>query len=103
LYAKYFKNSTQTPPTERIAAYVQALLARYPDIPDEDDYDESAEDLPWSSGPLIRNASGPLFYFGLITNRTAEEAWAFAVETADAHGLVCFDPQKDGLATPEGT
>jgi hypothetical protein len=40
----------------RIAAYVAALLDRYPE--DED----AREDGPWADAPLIADASGPYIY-----------------------------------------
>ena len=41
------------PPSDRIRAYVNALLARWPDITTPD-----GDDSPWADGPLINNASG---------------------------------------------
>ena len=97
LYARYVEADDATPPTPAIRSYVEVLLSRYPDIADEgEDFDEDA--IPWQTGPLINEASGPLFYFGMITNRVAAEAWDFAVATARTHGLVCFDPQSGTLA-----
>jgi hypothetical protein len=74
-----------------IEDYVDALLERWPDI----GTDEGVSS-PWSDGPLILNASGPLFYFGMQHSR-AEEASAYAVSVARSHGLVCFDPQTGQL------
>lgn len=94
LYARYVEPDDATPPSPAISSYVEVLLSRYPEIAD---FDEDA--TPWQSGPLINEASGPFFYFGMITNRVAAEAWAFAIATARAHGLVCFDPQSGTLAS----
>lgn len=78
-------------PTPRIRAYVDALLARWPDL------DVGAEnDSPWSDGPLIGNAAGPVIYFGMVYDR-AEEASAFAAQLAKDHSLVCLDPQLEAL------
>jgi hypothetical protein len=45
LYARYVDTDVEHPPTERIAAYVAALLERWCDLT-EDLYDTS----PWSPG-----------------------------------------------------
>lgn len=75
----------------RIRAYVDALLARWPDITGEPD-DES----PWADGPLIANAFGEAIYFSMVWSR-ADEAAEFAARVAAEHGLVCFDPQSESL------
>jgi hypothetical protein len=76
-------------PSPAIARYVKALLARWPDI-DEDD------ESPWSDAPLMNNARGSMIYFGMVYSR-AGEASAFAADLAQKHGLVCFDPQTEEL------
>lgn len=50
LYAPVIENDEGTRPTSAIAAYVDALLARWPDITTDD-----SDDSPWSDGPLIAN------------------------------------------------
>ncbi|WP_432171770.1 hypothetical protein [Streptomyces sp. 1222.5] len=47
---------------------------------------------PWSTGPLIDEASGPLIYFPMRYS-IAEEASTFAASLAQSMDLVCFDPQ----------
>jgi hypothetical protein len=89
LYDRYLDGEVKEPPSERIAAYVAALLDRWCDITEDGD-----ETSPWSVGPLIDGASGPLVYFGLAWDR-AEEASAYAVAVAESMGLVCFDVQQD--------
>ena len=74
-------------PHPAIVAYVHALLDRWPDITEE-----AGENGPWSDGPLIGNASGNLFYFGMAFSM-ADEASEFAAQLASQRGLVCFDPQ----------
>ncbi|MFJ6530800.1 hypothetical protein ACIQMZ_36810 [Streptomyces longwoodensis] len=91
LYDRCIEGEVQEPPSERIAAYVAALLERWCDIT-EDDEDTS----PWSTGPLISEASGPLIYFPMRWSM-AEEASAYAATVADSMGLVCFDVQQDLL------
>lgn len=48
LYDQYIASDETVEPTERIAAYVAALLTRFPDI----DTDAGLES-PWSTGPLM--------------------------------------------------
>lgn len=43
------------PPSPVIHSFVNALLARHPDIDDLDD--DEVDDCPWSDGPLIGSAS----------------------------------------------
>jgi hypothetical protein len=90
-----YLDGPQTSPSQRIADYVSAVLARYPDLTDEGD-----DEVPWGSGPLLGNASGPFLYIDMKLNDVFEEAWRFCVETAGAHGLVAFDPQTSTLANP---
>jgi hypothetical protein len=77
------------PPTPRIREYVQALLARWPDL--EEDLDS-----PWSVSPLMDSAIGSFIYFPMAWSM-ADEASAFAAEVARQHGLVCYDPQQERL------
>jgi hypothetical protein len=91
LYDRYIDSEEQHPPTESIARYVAALLDRWPDLTqDEDDIS------PWSTGPLIGEACGPLIYFPMRYSM-AEEASAYAAHVASSMGLVCFDPQERRL------
>jgi hypothetical protein len=80
LYERYIESDDETPPTERITAYVGALLARYPDLTELDD--DVVDDSPWSDGPMINNARGPFIYFGMVATDAAEEAWPHVVSTA---------------------
>ncbi|QXE38436.1 hypothetical protein KQY30_33620 [Streptomyces sp. GMY02] len=91
LYDRYIDGEVEEPPSERIAAYVASLLERWCDIT-EDDEDTS----PWSTGPLIDEASGPLIYFAMRWSM-AEEASAYAAAVAQSMGLICFDVQQDRL------
>jgi hypothetical protein len=91
LYDRYIDSEVEEPPSERIAAYVAALLERWCDLT-EDEEDTS----PWSTGPLIGEASGPLIYFPMRWSR-AEEASAYAAAVAKSMGLVCFDVQQNRL------
>lgn len=91
---RYLEADLTREPTPRIKRYAEALLARWPDIDDA-----AAESSPWASAPLISEAIGPVMYFPMAFSK-AEEAGDFAATLAWAHGLVCFDPQRDGLRTP---
>jgi hypothetical protein len=95
-----FLGRRRVAPTDRIAEYVRALLARYPDLADPGG-DEVV--VPWGSGPLLANASGPIFYVDLKLSAVFEEGWRYCVETAERHGLVAFDPQAGTLASPDAT
>ncbi|KPI17342.1 hypothetical protein OV450_8022 [Actinobacteria bacterium OV450] len=79
------------PPAERIAAFVTALLERWPDFAEDDD-----DTPPWSTAPLIGAARGPLIYFPMRWSM-ADEASAHAAEVAASMGLHCFDPQARRL------
>ncbi|WP_372347452.1 hypothetical protein [Streptomyces sp. KL116D] len=68
------------------------LLERWCDIT-EDDEDTS----PWSTGPLIDEASGPLIYFAMRWSMAEERRSAYAVAAAESMGLVCFDVQRGRL------
>ncbi|MGW3323844.1 hypothetical protein [Streptomyces virginiae] len=91
LYDRYIEAEVDEPPSERIAAFVAKLLERWCDL-DDDDEDTS----PWSTSPLIGEASGPLIYFPMRWSM-AEEASAYAAAVAESMGLVCFDVQHDRL------
>ncbi|MFD7026550.1 hypothetical protein ACFWAR_00745 [Streptomyces sp. NPDC059917] len=80
-------------PTEQIAAYVAVLLGRWPDLTEDEDEDDNS---PWSTGPLLGEASGPLIYFPMRWSM-AEEASAYAAEMASSMGLNCYDPQAQCL------
>ena len=82
-------------PTTRIRTYVEALLARWPDL-DFDNEDEDEDETPWADGPMMNNAAGPIIYFAMVYSK-AEEAAEFAAQLASEHGLVCFDPQLEAL------
>lgn len=91
LYDRCVDTDEEHAPTERIAAYVAALLERWCDL---------TEDLegtsPWSTGPLIGEACGPLIYFPMRWSM-AEEASTYAAALAHSMGLICFDPQENRL------
>jgi CheY-like chemotaxis protein len=92
LYRQFMQPERNTPPTERIAAYVDALLARYPDLTELDD--AAVEDSPWIDGPSIHRASGRVLFLDVVENDVGEAAWRHAVRTARSAGLVCFDPNS---------
>ena len=85
----YDPNGPVEPPTPRIEAYVEVLLQHWPDI-------DTHEGSPWSTSPLMGEAIGSFVYFPMVWSM-AEEASAFAADLAQQHGLVCYDPQLEGL------
>jgi hypothetical protein len=89
LHAKYMGDATESP-SPAIQAFIGAITAEYPDIVDLPD--DEVDDGVWSDGPLINNASGPLFYFG-IAGSFVEDVVPFVSRIAAEQGLVCFDPQ----------
>ncbi|MCW3838639.1 hypothetical protein ONA70_00805 [Micromonospora yasonensis] len=93
LYERYVGKGA-IPPTPRIRTYVEALLEQWIDLTEDDDDERS----PWSTGPLIKEASGPFIYFPMVYSR-CNEVSAGAARIAAEHGLVCFDPQL-GLLRP---
>jgi hypothetical protein len=60
LYTELIASGERIDPSPRIADYVDGLLARWPDIGSDAEVDS-----PWSVGPLLTEASGPLIYFGI--------------------------------------
>ena len=97
IYGRLMERMHSTPreePTSAIRAFVDALLARWPDLNQPD-----GDDSPWTSAPLIDEASGDAIYFGMVWSQ-AEQASEFAVHVAADHGLVCFDPQAEQLRRP---
>jgi hypothetical protein len=85
LYERYFVESPRRA-HGAIRAYVEELLEKWPE----------GEDGPWSTTPLIDNASGPIVYFSMVYSR-AEEVSEGAAELAAEHGLVCFDANRGTL------
>ncbi|WP_460492039.1 hypothetical protein [Dactylosporangium cerinum] len=94
LYDRYMGSAAPVEPTARIAAYVAALLARFPDIGTD-----AGEDSPWSTAPLMGEARGPLVYFPMVLG-WADEVSAWAAQLAGVHGLNCYDPQLNQLRLP---
>ncbi|WP_406215410.1 hypothetical protein [Streptomyces canus] len=91
LYDHYIVTDVDHPPSDLIATYVAGLLDRWCDLTEDEE-----ETSPWSTGPLIGEASGPFIYFPMVYSM-AEEASAFAASLAQSMGLVCFDPQHSML------
>jgi hypothetical protein len=101
LYQEFLDEGEAAPPTEAIREYVLTLLRRYPDLPGESE--EPSPEVPWGSGPLLRNASGPIVHLDLKLNSVFEDAWRYCVELAASRDLVAFDPQSGALAEPDPT
>lgn len=92
LYAKHVEHGASEEPSSAIRAFIASITAKYPDLLDlsDDDVDGGV----WSDGPLIGNASGPFFYFGIVWSRVDTVA-PFVARIAAQQGLVCFDPQSE--------
>ncbi|MFI1825324.1 hypothetical protein ACH41E_02555 [Streptomyces sp. NPDC020412] len=92
LYEKYVAgDGAGVPPNKQIAAFVDALLGRWPDLTEDED-----DTSPWSTGPLIDEASGPLIYFPIRWSMV-EEAAVHIAGVASSMGLNCYDPQSQCL------
>lgn len=95
LYDQYIGRDERTPapPTPVIRAYVESLLDRWYEMGDPRDVNDTS---PWSDGPLIDNARGPIVYFAMRPSM-ADEVSAACARLAAERGLVCFDVQWNQL------
>lgn len=89
-------------PTGAINAFIDAALARFPELDDN-----SGPECPWASSPLADEAIGDLICFSL-TFSGAELARDVLADIAYSKGLVCYDPQieqmlPDAEAIPAST
>jgi hypothetical protein len=76
-----------TEPSEKIRSLIAALEARWPgDDPN----------APWAVFPLDGDAIGDTLYLNLTFGRPDTDL-EFIASTARGLGLVCFDPQLEGL------
>ncbi|WP_121034715.1 hypothetical protein [Terracoccus luteus] len=91
LYASLSDSAGRTPPSAPIRAFVDAVVARFPEL----DMDSGPE-CPWASAPLIDEAVGDIIYFPM-TYSGAEFARDPVAEVAASLGLVCYDPQAEQL------
>lgn len=82
---------TSDAPSPAITEFVEGLLARWPDLGDP-----GGDDSPWAAGPLLGEAFGPCIYFG-VTFSGAEAAVPVIADMAREHGLICYDPQLEGV------
>ncbi|WP_043591016.1 hypothetical protein [Frankia sp. BMG5.23] len=78
-----YDDDPETPATDLIAAYCEALTHRWPD-------DDTA---PWSVTP---QPSGPFLYLCVVWSM-AKEVSAYTAELAASMRLVCYDPQEEML------
>jgi hypothetical protein len=78
-------------PAPELMAFVEAALARYPEL-DEN----SGPECPWASGPLSGEIVGDLIYFPM-TFSGAEYARDVLAELVASRALVCYDPQIEAL------
>ena len=87
---------TEAEPVPPITAFVEALTARWPDLSDD-----GGEDSPWAVSPLIADAAGDAIAIPMSVTPLLDEAVAFVAAAAEAHRLVCFDPQTERLLAPQ--
>lgn len=76
-----------SPASPKLLAFVDALLARYPDLDDDND-------TVWAAGPLSDEIVGDFINMAVVWPR-AEEAEGFIREAAHQHGLHFYDPQSE--------
>ncbi|OEJ96423.1 hypothetical protein [Streptomyces thermolilacinus] len=89
LFARHLESDdTVVPPEPRIAAYIRALVERYPD-------DGGGRGV-WASPPVADEVPGPVVYLPMSYG-AADEVSAYAAALAREHGLVCYDPQEERL------
>jgi hypothetical protein len=79
------------PAAPELIRFVEAAVARFPES-----VDERRTESPWASEPLSQEILGDLIYIPM-TFSGAERARDFLAELADSFGLVCYDPQIEGL------
>ena len=97
LYREYLDTEHLTPPTTAITALLDELLARWPDADAG-----GSRHSPWSWGPMVRNASGPILYFGVVETSPALADVRTCVDAlAERHGLVSYDPQSERVTVPD--
>ncbi|WP_188079037.1 hypothetical protein [Actinotalea subterranea] len=77
--------------TPAIRAFVEAALARYPDLDDD-----AGDECPWASSPLIGEAAGDFIYFPMTFSGATYARDVLAAIARD-QGLVCYDPQIERL------
>src|SRR5689334_16289742 len=76
-----------SPASPKLLEFVGALLARYPDLDDDND-------TVWAAGPLSDEIIGDFINMAVVWPRV-EEAQTFIRATAHQHGLHFYDPQSD--------
>src|SRR5262245_40658314 len=80
------------PASPSIAAFLADILRQFPALGEPDD-----ENSPWVVGPEPGDVDGDFAYLNLAFS-TEEATLDAIVATAGRHGLVCYDPQTEGLA-----
>ncbi|MGE5539454.1 MAG: hypothetical protein ACM30I_12620 [Gemmatimonas sp.] len=90
----YAVQRARLPPTPTMLAFVEFLLAKYPDLT------ESKETI-WADGPLKNDISGGFIHFS-VTWSGYTEGRLFVRPAARKFGLDFYDPQ-DNLYIPAET
>lgn len=92
LYERFMADSLPPlPPTPTVAAFVERLLIRWPDISED-----GGEDSPWSDAPLLGDASGSFIYFG-FSGAASDEVIEFVRRACEDLSLTCYDPQQERM------
>lgn len=77
----------QAPASAVIRSFVDALINVHPDLDQP-----GGKNSPWSDGPLLAHADGPLLYFGSKPEQV-DEVIELIERTATEMELVAYDPQ----------
>lgn len=81
-------------PSEKIGAFYQELVGKYPDI---DSYsDDEVDECPWS---VEVDVSDGAVIMSMVWSRV-EEVALFVMKLAKKHDLACYDPQNSRLYLP---
>ncbi|WP_240653742.1 hypothetical protein [Streptomyces sp. AcE210] len=94
MYDRCLDGEHEEPASERIEAYVSALLERWRDVTEDEE-----KTSPWPVGPLMDSASGPLISFEVSWNM-AEEASTCAAALADTMGSRAADGPLTSRVAP---
>ena len=86
----------ETSLTERLAAFIAELDARYPPV------ENGPGGSPWA-GPLKQSSNGGTCCAFNIVWSAAPTMAVEMVDAANARGLTAYDPQADMVTEPDGT
>ncbi|HSK32442.1 MAG TPA: hypothetical protein VK903_03080, partial [Propionicimonas sp.] len=81
--------TSEQPPGPQIAAFVAALLERFP---------EGSDDGVWSVEPVLDEGAGDFLCLTMAVSEQLDDVVDHASHLAHEHGLVVYDPQRECLA-----